>query len=69
MGDPNQGGGGMRRVELKFSFKYFVQMLSYIAMEMPKTAFVQPIDNKYEKTLFPRPTIYGGKSYSYLFVR
>ena len=40
----------MRQVELKCSFKFFVQMLSYIAMEMPKTAFGQTIDYKHEKT-------------------
>jgi hypothetical protein len=44
-------------------------MLSYIAMEMPKTAFDQPIDyinesNKYSQHTFPR-----WKRYSSLFAR
>ena len=38
----------MRQVELKCSFKPFVQMLSYIAMEMPRIAFDQPFDYKHE---------------------
>ncbi len=42
----------MRQVKLKCFFKIFTDV-SYTAMEMPKTAFGQTIDNKKERNVTP----------------
>jgi hypothetical protein len=44
-------------------------MLSYIAMEMPKTAFDQPIDYTNENKKYSQHTFPRGKRYSSLFAR
>jgi hypothetical protein len=69
MGDPNQGGGGMRQVELTCSFNLFVQMLSYTAMKMPDAACYQPFDYKHENNFILVACFPPRKKYSYLFVR